>query len=52
MMENEMGRACGTNGREEKSVKVWWESPKERDVLEDRGVDGKMGSKWRLTRRA
>jgi hypothetical protein len=26
----------------------WWESPKEKDHLEDEGVDGKMGSKWTL----
>jgi hypothetical protein len=29
--------------RTEKSTSVWWESPKERDHMEDRGVDGKMG---------
>jgi hypothetical protein len=28
--------------------RVWWESPKERDHLEDRGVDERMGSKWTL----
>jgi hypothetical protein len=28
----------------------WWESPKERDHSEDRGVDGRMGSKWILGR--
>jgi hypothetical protein len=28
----------------------WWESPKEKDHLEDRGVDGRMGSKWTLGR--
>jgi hypothetical protein len=30
----------------------WWkilvESPKEKDHLEDQGVDGRMGSKWTL----
>jgi hypothetical protein len=27
-----------------------WESPKERDQLEDKGVDGRMGSEWILGR--
>jgi hypothetical protein len=26
----------------------WWESPKERDNSEGRGVDGRMGSEWFL----
>jgi hypothetical protein len=30
--------------------KSWWESLKVRDHLEDRGVDGRMGSKWTLGR--
>jgi hypothetical protein len=29
-----------------------WESPKERDHLEDQGVGGKMGSEWILGRLA
>jgi hypothetical protein len=28
----------------------WWESPKEKDHLKDRGVDGRMGSEWTLGR--
>jgi hypothetical protein len=32
--------------------KFWWESPKERDHLEDQGVGGKMGSEWILGRLA
>jgi hypothetical protein len=28
----------------------WWEIPKEKDHSEDRGVDGRMGSKWTLVR--
>jgi hypothetical protein len=24
----------------------WWESPKERDHSEDRGINGRMGSEW------
>jgi hypothetical protein len=27
-----------------------WEIPKERDHLEDLGIDGRMGSKWTLGR--
>jgi hypothetical protein len=30
----------------EKSICFWCESPKEGDHLEDRGVDGRMGSEW------
>jgi hypothetical protein len=30
----------------------WWESPKERDLLKDQGVDGRMGSKCTLGRLA
>jgi hypothetical protein len=28
----------------------WWESLKEKDHLEDQGVDGRVGSKWTLGR--
>jgi hypothetical protein len=35
----EMGETC---------TGFWWESPKEKDHLEDRGVDGRKGSKWTL----
>jgi hypothetical protein len=31
-------------------TEFWWESPKERDDLKDRGIDGWMGSKWILGR--
>jgi hypothetical protein len=34
--------------RREKCTKFWWESPKERDHLEDQGVGGKMGTEWIL----
>jgi hypothetical protein len=30
------------------SFSDWWETPKERDHLEDQGVGGKMGSEWIL----
>jgi hypothetical protein len=36
--------------RREKCTTFWWESPKERDHLEDQGIDGKMGSEWILGR--
>jgi hypothetical protein len=29
-----------------KCTGFWWEGPKERDHLEDGGVDGKMGLEW------
>jgi hypothetical protein len=32
--------------RREVCTIFWWENPKERDHSEDRGVDGKMRSKW------
>jgi hypothetical protein len=38
--------------RREKCTRFWWESPKERDNLEDQGVGGKMGSEWILGRLA
>jgi hypothetical protein len=36
--------------RREKCTRFWWESPNERDHLEDQGVSGKMGSEWILGR--
>jgi hypothetical protein len=36
--------------RIEKCKKFWWESLKEEDHLEDRGVDGRMGLEWILGR--
>jgi hypothetical protein len=38
--------------RREKCKGFWWGSPKERDHLEDQGVDGKMVSEWILGRLA
>jgi hypothetical protein len=37
--------ACGIHGRGEIMYKVLVEKPKEKDHLEDQGVDGRMGSK-------
>jgi hypothetical protein len=34
--------------RREICARFWWETPKERDHSEDRGVDGRMGSQWIL----
>jgi hypothetical protein len=36
--------------RREKCTSFRWESQKERDLLEDQGVDGRMGSEWILGR--
>jgi hypothetical protein len=36
--------------RGETCTGFWSESPKEKDHLEDQGVDGRMGSKWSLRR--
>jgi hypothetical protein len=41
-----------TRERREKCTRFWWESPKERDHLEDKGVDVRMGSEWILGRLA
>jgi len=38
--------------RRENCTRFWWESPKERDHLEDQGVGGRMGSEWILGRLA
>jgi hypothetical protein len=35
---------------ERKLYRVWWESQKERDHLEDHDVYGRMGSEWILGR--
>jgi hypothetical protein len=33
-------------------TRFWWEIQKERDHLEDQGVDGRMGSEWIIGRLA
>jgi hypothetical protein len=37
---------------ERKIYRVWWESPKEREPLEDQGTDGRIRSEWILGRLA
>jgi hypothetical protein len=37
-------------GEGENCTVFWWESPKERDYLNDQGVDGRMGLEWVLGR--
>jgi hypothetical protein len=34
--------------RAEMCIGFWWESPREKDHLNDHGVDGMKGSKWTL----
>jgi hypothetical protein len=34
--------------RREKCTRFWWESPREGDHLEDKGVGGRVGSEWIL----
>ena len=46
--ENEMGRACGTWRRREMHTGCWWGKLKERDHLEDLGIDGSLVLKWIL----
>jgi hypothetical protein len=49
MKDNEVGGTCGTHERG-MCTSFSWESQKERDHLEDQGVDGRMG--WILERLA
>jgi hypothetical protein len=35
-----MKETTKTHGRGEKCTRFWWESPKERDHSEDRGING------------
>jgi hypothetical protein len=49
---DEVDGACGMQEKGKESTRFWWESPKERDHLEDTGIDGKMESEWILRRLA
>jgi hypothetical protein len=43
MKKNEMGRACGMNGRQERSTQdVGGELRRQRDHLENQGIDGRI----------
>jgi hypothetical protein len=44
--KNEMGSVCGTYRREDRCVEFWWRDLRERDYLEDLGVDGRIMLKW------
>ena len=43
-----MGRVCGTNGGEEIDTGFWWGKVRERDHLEDAGIDERAIIKWTL----
>jgi len=43
---NGIGRACCTVGERRGTCRVWWEKLKERDDLEDLGIDGRIILKW------
>ena len=45
--KNEMGEACGTYGEEKNCVQGFgWGDLRERDHLEDAGVDGRVILRW------
>jgi hypothetical protein len=48
--KNEMGRACGTNGREELCTGFWWGSLREKDHLGEPSSDGRIILRWIFTK--
>ena len=47
-IKNELGWTCGTYG-ERSAYAVWWENMRERNHLEDPGVDGRIILKVRVS---
>jgi hypothetical protein len=43
-----IGLSCSTHGGDENVYKIWMENLKERDHLDDLGVDGKIILEWIL----
>jgi hypothetical protein len=46
--DEEMGRACSTNGERGVHIGFWWESRKERNHYEDLDVGGSIIVEWIL----
>jgi hypothetical protein len=45
-IENKKGGGCSTCGGEERCIQSWWGNLRERDHLEDTGVDGRVILRW------
>jgi hypothetical protein len=45
-IENEMGGACSVYGDRRGYTELWWGSLRERDHLEDAGVDWRIILRW------
>jgi len=41
-----MGGARSAYGGEERSIQFWWRNQRERDLLGDPGLDGKIIFRW------
>jgi len=48
MKKDKMGRLCGMNEEEEMRTGFWWGKARERDHLENTGVDERVVIKWIL----
>jgi hypothetical protein len=44
--KNEMGGTCSTYGDRRCAYRVWWVDLREREHLQDLGVDGRILKKW------